>query len=161
MSDAWIHRGTAFLVLLVMSGVGGALGAPPGHLMVTPTDLQWMDNPPTMMPGAKLAVVQGEPTKAGPYVYRLKLPADYRVMPHRHPVDEHLTVLSGTFYLAVGETFDPEKGRQGFPAGSFLVMPAETAHFAWTKEETIVQVHGIGPSGITYVNPADDPRKRP
>ena len=77
------------------------------------------------------------------YVYRLKIPADYKVMPHRHPVDEHLTVLSGTFYLAVGETFDPEKGMQGFPVGSLLVMPAETAHYAWTKEETIVQVHGI------------------
>jgi quercetin dioxygenase-like cupin family protein len=160
MSDAWIQRGTAFLVLLVMSGVGGSLGAQPRHLMMTPTHLQWMDNPPTMMPGAKMAVMQGDPTKAGPYVYRLKIPANYRVMPHRHPVDEHLTVLSGIFYLAVGETFDPEKDRQGFSVGSFLVMPAETAHFAWTKEETIVQVHGIGPSGITYVNPTDDPRKR-
>jgi hypothetical protein len=160
MSDAWISRGTAFLVLLVMSVVGGSLGAQPGHLLLTPTDLQWMDDPPMLMPGAKMAVMQGDPNKAGPYVYRLKLPADYRVMPHRHPADEHLTVLSGTFYLAVGDTFDPERGRQGFPVGGFLVMPAGTAHFAWTKEETIVQIHGIGPSGITYVNPADDPRKK-
>ena len=160
MSGGWIRKGTALLVLLLMSVIGGSLRAQPEHLMMTPTHLKWMDNPPTMMPGAKMAIMQGDPTKFGPYVYRLKIPADYKVMPHRHPVDEHLTVLSGTFYLAVGEKFDPEKGKQGFPVGSFLVMPAETAHFAWTKEETIVQVHGVGPSGITYVNPADDPRKR-
>jgi hypothetical protein len=160
MNGTWIHRGTALLVVFVLSLIGGSPDAQTGHLMVTPTHLKWMDNPPTMMPGAKMAVMQGDPTKAGPYVYRLKIPANYKVMPHRHPVDEHLTVLSGTFYLAVGEKFDPEKGRQGFPVGSFLVMPAEIAHFAWTKEETIVQVHGVGPSGITYVNPADDPRKR-
>jgi len=160
MSGAWIRGETALLVVLVMSVIGGSLGAQPGHLMTTPTHLKWIDDPPMLMPGAKMAVMQGDPTKAGPYVYRLRIPADYNVMPHRHPADEHLTVLSGTFYLAVGETFDPEKGRQGFPMGSFLVMPAETAHYAWTKEETIVQVHGIGPSGITYVNPSDDPRKR-
>src|SRR5262249_13828049 len=107
-----------------------------------------------------MAVLHGDPTKVGPYAYRLKIPDDYRVMPHRHPVDEHLTVLSGTFYIAAGEKFDPEKEKYGFRAGSFVVMPAEMAHYAWTKEETIVQVHGVGPSGITYVNPADDPRKR-
>lgn len=160
MNGGWILRGTALLVVLAMSSIGVSLGAQTGHLMVAPTDLKWMDNPPTMMPGAKMAVMQGDPTKAGPYSYRLKIPAAYKVMPHWHPVDEHLTVLSGTFYLAVGEKFDPEKGRHGFPAGSFLVMPAKIAHFAWTKEETILQVHGVGPSGITYVNPADDPRKR-
>jgi mannose-6-phosphate isomerase-like protein (cupin superfamily) len=160
MNGAWIHRGTALLVVLVMSLIGGSVGAQTGHLMVAPADLKWVDDPPTMMPGAKMAVMQGDPTKAGPYAYRLKIPADYKVMPHRHPVDEHLTVLSGSLYLAVGEKFDAEKGGKGSPAGSFLVMPAETPHFAWTKEETILQVHGIGPSGITYVNPADDPRKK-
>jgi hypothetical protein len=160
MSGAWTRRGTALLVLLVMGSISGSLGAQLGHLMIAPGDLKWMDNPPAMMPGAKMAVMQGDPTKVGPYAYQLKLPADYRVMPHWHRADEHLTVLSGTFYLAVGERFDPDNGSQGFPVGSFLVMPAETAHYAWTKEETIVQVHGVGPSGITYVNPADDPRRR-
>jgi quercetin dioxygenase-like cupin family protein len=131
-----------------------------GHLMIAPAQLAWTDNPPALMPGAKIAVIQGDPSKAGPYAYRLKLPADYRVMPHRHPADEHLTVLSGTFYLAVGERFAPDQDGRGYPAGGFLVMPAGTAHYAWTNEETIVQVHGVGPSGITYVNPADDPRKK-
>lgn len=158
--NPWRRRGTAVLVLLVMSSIGGSLGAQPRHLMIAPAQLTWVDNPPVMMPGARMAVVQGDSTKAGPYAYRLKFPADYRVMPHRHPADEHLTVLSGTLYLAVGERFEPDKGSQGFPVGSFLVMPAETAHYAWTKEETIVQIHGVGPSGITYVNPADDPRRR-
>lgn len=160
MHRAWLHRRTALLVVLVMSLISGFVGAQMGPLMVVPADLKWVDNPPTMMPGAKMAVLQGDPTKAGPYAYRLKIPAGYKVMPHRHPVDEHLTVLSGTLYLAVGEKFDAEKGGKGSPAGSFLVMPAATPHFAWTKEETILQVHAIGPSGITYVNPADDPRKR-
>jgi len=152
--------GTALLLAVATSLIGGAVGAQTGHLMIAPDDLKWVDDPPTMMPGAKMAVLQGDPTKAGPYVYRLKLPAEYKVMPHRHPVDEHLTVVSGTFYLAIGEKFEPEKQEMGFPAGSFLMMPAAMPHFAWTRQETIVQVHGIGPTGITYVNPTDDPRKR-
>jgi hypothetical protein len=110
-------------------------------------------------PGAKIAVIPGDLSKAGLYATRLKFPADYRVMPHWHPVDKQVTVLSETINIGVGEKFDPEKGK-ALPAGSFLVMPAQRHHFAWTKEETIIQVHAIGPTAITHVNLADDPRKQ-
>ena len=158
MHSLGIDKRTAWLVVLAMIVIGGFVAAQPGPILVAPADLKWGDGPPTLPPGTKLAAIEGDPSQAGPYAYRLKLPADSKVMPHRHPVEEHVTVLSGAVYIAVGEKFDAEKGK-AFPSGSFLVMPAQTPHFAWVKEETIIQVHGTGPSGLTYVNPADDPRK--
>lgn len=158
MNNTGTRRRTALLVVLAMTLIGGAASAQTGLLAVAPADLKWEDGPPTLPPGTKIAVMHGDPAKAGPYALRLKFPANYKVMPHRHPIDEHVTVLSGTIYLGVGEKFE-EKGKT-LPAGSFWVMSAETSHFGWTTEETIVQLHGIGPTAITYVNPADDPRKK-
>jgi mannose-6-phosphate isomerase-like protein (cupin superfamily) len=159
MYRVWMHRRTALLVVLGMSVIGGVVGAQTGPLMVTPTELTWVDGPPTIPPGAKMAVIHGDASKAGLYALRLKLPADYKVAPHRHPVDEHVTVISGTVYFGIGEKFEPEKAK-AFPAGSFIIVPAETPHFVWVKEETVIQGHAMGPTGMTYLNPADDPRKK-
>jgi quercetin dioxygenase-like cupin family protein len=125
----------------------------------TPASLKWQDGPPSLPPGAKFAVLEGDPAKAGPFVFRVKLPDGYKVPPHTHPKRERMTVLSGTLYLGVGEKFDTGKGKE-LPAGTYGTWPAGMKHFAWVKGETVLQVHGEGPWTINYVNPADDPRNK-
>ncbi|MDW5444520.1 cupin domain-containing protein [Polaromonas sp. SM01] len=129
-----------------------------GHVMVLPADLKWTDVP-SLPPGAKLAVIEGPMNEANPITFRLKLPADYKIPAHWHPAIEHVTVISGTFNMGTGDMLDPAK-TMPLAAGSVAIMQPKTNHFAWTKEETIVQVHGVGPWGVNYVNPADDPRKK-
>lgn len=114
---------------------------------------------PSLPPGAKIAVIEGPLTEAVPFTFRLKFPADYKIPAHWHPAIEHVTVISGTFNLGTGDKLDAAKTKP-LSAGSVAIMQPKTNHFGWTKEETIVQVHGVGPWGITYVNPADDPRKK-
>jgi hypothetical protein len=128
------------------------------HVMVRPADRSWADGPASLPPGTKVAVIEGDPTQAGPFTLRLRLPARYRIPPHWHPADEHVTVIAGAFHMGLGESYDASKGKR-LPVGSFAVMPAKTAHFAFTKEPAVIQLHGIGPWGINYVNPSDDPRK--
>jgi quercetin dioxygenase-like cupin family protein len=128
------------------------------HVRLTPTEMKWSDAPPSVPPGAKMTVVQGDPTKPNElFTFRLKLPANYKIMPHFHPADEHITVISGAFWMGMGGKYDAAQMKE-LPAGSFAVMPLGHQHFAMTKVETVVQVHAVGPWGITYVNPADDPR---
>jgi quercetin dioxygenase-like cupin family protein len=126
--------------------------------MVTPNDLKWADVP-SLPPGAKVAVIEGPLDQATPFTIRLQLPADYKIPAHWHPAIEHVTVLSGTFNLGMGDKLDPTKTK-ALSAGSMAIMQPKTNHFAWTKEETIVQVHGVGPWAVNYVDPADDPRKK-
>jgi hypothetical protein len=128
------------------------------HIMVTPTDLKWAEVP-SLPPGAKIAVIEGPPTEAVPFTFRLKLPADYKIPAHWHPGIEHVTVISGTFNMGTGDRLDTAKTKP-LAAGSVAIMQPKTNHFGWTKEETIIQVHGVGPWGVTYVNPEDDPRKK-
>jgi hypothetical protein len=131
-----------------------------GHVLVTPDKLKWGPAPPSLPPGAKLAVLDGDPTKAGaPYVLRAKFSDGYRVPPHWHPVDENVTVLKGVLVVGRGEKVD-KKAAKELPAGSFSKMPKGMRHYAWAKGETVIQVHGVGPFEIHYVNPADDPRKK-
>ena len=129
------------------------------HVLVRPDSLKWVAGPPFLQPGAQIAIVSGDPSKEGLYVIRLKLPAGFKVAPHMHPNDENVTVISGTFDIAMGNKFDDAKG-PALRAGGFAIAPKGMAHYAWFTEESIIQIHGIGPSGITYVNPADDPRKK-
>ena len=91
---------------------------------------------------------------------RAKMPDGYKIPPHWHPTDERIVVLQGTLGMGMGEKFDAGAGRE-LPTGSYAVMPAGARHFAWAKGETVIQVSGVGPFEITYVNPADDPRKAP
>ncbi|MCI0595615.1 MAG: cupin domain-containing protein [candidate division Zixibacteria bacterium] len=132
--------------------------ARPDHIMLTEPELKWADAPPSLPPGAKLAVLEGDPAQPGPFTMRIKAPAGYKVPPHWHPADEHVTVISGSFFMGLGDKFD-EKAMKELTPGGFAVMATGTRHFAMTKKETVVQVHGIGPWGINYVNPADDPRQ--
>jgi quercetin dioxygenase-like cupin family protein len=104
-----------------------------------------------------MAVLAGDPAKPGElFTIRAKLPDGYSVPPHTHPTEEQLTVIRGTMLLGMGSTFDATKLRE-LPAGSFARLPTGQPHFNRYKGETIIQLHGIGPYDVIYVNPADDP----
>jgi quercetin dioxygenase-like cupin family protein len=131
-------------------------GAHP-HTFATAKDLKWNDTP--SLPGAKLALIEGPLNEAKPFTMRIKFPANYKIAPHYHSAIEHVTVIKGEFFMGVGEKFQEGKGT-GLKAGDVAIMQPKTPHFAYTKQETEVQVHGVGPWTLTYVNPADDPRKK-
>lgn len=122
-----------------------------------PGDLKWQDGPPSLPPGAKFAVLEGDPAKPGPFVFRVKVPDGYKIPPHTHPKPERVTIISGTFHLGMGDKFDTTKG-EALPAGTYGSWPAGMKHYVWTKGETVVQFHGDGPWVIEYLDPADDPR---
>lgn len=126
---------------------------------VTPDALTWKDNP-NIPKGGQVAILLGDPTRAGEVVVqRVKLPANYQVPPHTHPYAETVTVISGSVGFGMGETFE-KKGELAKP-GTFYAQPAKHAHYVWTgNEEAIIQVQFTGPGGIDYLNPADDPRKK-
>jgi quercetin dioxygenase-like cupin family protein len=125
----------------------------------SPDQLKWQDGPKSIPAGAELALLEGDPTKKGPFVMRLRLPNGYTISLHTHPKTERLTVISGTFNIAMGEKPDKKDARK-MPAGSFGYWPAGMKHFVWADGETVVQLHGVGPWSIQYVNPADDPRNK-
>jgi quercetin dioxygenase-like cupin family protein len=129
------------------------------HITHIPTDLKWTDGPASLPAGIKIAVLEGDLTKPGPFTFRVKFPANYRIPPHFHPGVEHVTVLNGSFYMGFGDAFDESKATQ-LPAGGFAAMQIGTHHYAFTKGETEIQIHSIGPWGITYVNSMDDPRNK-
>jgi quercetin dioxygenase-like cupin family protein len=109
-------------------------------------------------PSVRLAVVVGQPSEPGPYTIRVKVPHGERLMPHKHPEDRVYTVISGVFYIGLGEEFDADK-LQAYPPGAVIVLPGNTPHFHWAKSgEYITQVTAIGPLGLEYLNPKDDPR---
>jgi quercetin dioxygenase-like cupin family protein len=131
------------------------------HIMVRPDELKWEACSPALPAGAQCATIEGDRNAPNVlFTYRVKLPDGFRIAPHFHPADEHLTVIAGTFHMGMGGTVDTTAAK-AMAAGSFMVMPKGEPHYAWTTGETIVQVHAIGPWGLTYVNPADDPRNRP
>ena len=114
---------------------------------------------PAFPPAARLAVLVGDPAKPGPYMVRVKLPGGTRLAPHRHPEDRIYTVISGVFYIGLGETFDEAKLEAHAP-GDVIVLPGGQAHFHWAKSgEYVTQVTAIGPLGMDYVDPATDPRR--
>lgn len=130
------------------------------HLMMNSAELVWGAAPPALPVGASAVVIAGNPAEPGPFTLRLKVPAGYTIAPHYHPTTEHVTVLSGVFSMGTGDAYDA-KALHDLSVGGISVMPAETRHFAHSKGGAIVQVHGNGPFILTYVNPADDPRKAP
>jgi quercetin dioxygenase-like cupin family protein len=120
-------------------------------------DVEWKPFP-AFPPEARLAVLVGDPTKAGPYLIRVKLPGGIKIMPHKHSEDRIYTVMSGVFYVGLGETFDEDK-LGAYAPGSVLVLPGGQSHFHWAKSgEYITQVSAIGPLGFGYVDPVNDPR---
>ena len=151
------------LISLALSTLPIALPAmchadPPGFAQVLPDQLAWTPGKATP-PGGQSAPIYGNPGKPGMFIVRFKQPADYKVAPHRHPEERVYTVMSGTFYIGFGDRFDPE-ALKAYPAGSVFVVPANASHFHWMRSgEAVVQISGVGPSGIDYVDAADDPRK--
>jgi quercetin dioxygenase-like cupin family protein len=126
---------------------------------VLPDDIEWKPFP-AFPPSARLAVIVGKPMEAGPYTIRVKVPHGVKLMPHKHPEDRVYTVISGVFYIGLGEKFD-EGALQAYPPGSVIVLPGNTAHFHWAKSsEYITQVQAIGPLDLEYVSEKDDPRKK-
>jgi len=126
---------------------------------VDPKDLKWEPVPSSLPAGAQRATLSGDPTKAGPFAYRNKWPAGYRIAPHSHPSDEIVTVIQGKLYFGMGDKFDEKAGHELGPGG-VAIVPAGSPHYAWTKEGTIFQVNATGPWGLTFVNPNDDPRNK-
>jgi quercetin dioxygenase-like cupin family protein len=145
--------------LSLVAAATAQMAAKPAHVIVGAAELKWGPAPPVFEKEAQMAVVSGDPSKPGPFVVRLKAPAGFKVMPHFHPTDENITVISGTFALGMGDKFDAAALKELAPGG-FALMPAEMHHFAMAKTAVVVQVHGTGPFALTYVNPADDPSKR-
>jgi anti-sigma factor ChrR (cupin superfamily) len=150
-----LTAGVVFLVTVVVRADQSAPHAPGGHVaIVTPSDIAWRP----LRPGAEIAVVAGNPDRVGePFVMRMRYTGTVRVPPHWHPSDEHITVLSGVFMFGMGERVD-DSAATALAAGAYAFAPAKMPHFAWSKGDTVVQVHGVGPFVINYVNPADAPR---
>ena len=126
---------------------------------ILPEDVDWKPFP-AFPPTARLAVLVGEPTQAGPYTIRVKVPSGVKLMPHRHPEDRIYTVISGVFYIGLGTQFEAEK-LNAYPPGSVVVLPGDTWHFHWAKSgEYVTQVSAIGPLGLEYKEAHDDPRSK-
>ena len=152
---------TAFLggLCLFLTPQAYAQDSHPGaHTMLTPSELQWKDAA-GWPPGTKVTVIEGPMNEAVPFTVRIKFPAGAKIPAHWHPAIEHTTVLSGVLNMGVGDKLDESKTRP-LPVGSISIMQPKTTHFVVFNEETVVQVHGVGPWEINYVNPADDPRKK-
>jgi quercetin dioxygenase-like cupin family protein len=124
---------------------------------VLPDDIDWKPFA-AFPPSVRLAVLVGQPSEAGPYTIRVRAPHGVKLMPHQHPEDRVYTVISGVFYIGLGDQFDTDK-LQAYPPGSVIVLPGNTSHFHWAKSgEYVTQVSAIGPLGLEYVDPKDDPR---
>jgi hypothetical protein len=142
---------TRVLSLLLAAAVAAGLQAPDhgGHRALAPDGVEWAPLGPTM----SVAILSGVPQQDGsPFVLRLKLAGGATVAPHWHPVDEHLTVLSGRFHMGTGERFDKAAG-DALDPGAYALMPKSAVHFAWVEEETVVQIHGVGPFKTYFVEP--------
>ncbi|MGH7449258.1 MAG: cupin domain-containing protein [Longimicrobiales bacterium] len=132
----------------------------PQAIVVHANSLEWGPAPASLPAGARAAVIEGDPSKAGLFTMRLSLPAGYRIAPHHHPVWEHVTVLEGSFNVGMGEKVDASGDGVRLTAGSFGALPPGMRHYAWTTEPTVLQLHAEGPWRLVYVDPADDPRSK-
>lgn len=127
------------------------------HVIENASGAKWGQAPPMLPPGAQMAVLAGDPTKAMPYTVRLKFPANYFVPAHSHPEDENVAVVSGQLFIHMGAGRD-RTGSKGLTPGGFALMPTGAVHSAYTTEETTILLYGQGPVEFKYVNAADDPR---
>jgi hypothetical protein len=147
---------TTVLALLWCATILAAAPAPPQNVF-SPDQIKFGPAPPMLPSGAQLAVLEGDPTGSlGDFTIRLKMPDGYRIAPHWHPKRENVTVISGSFKVGMGDSFDASK-MDAFPAGSFAYMEPSMHHYGMAVGETVVQVHGVAPFQINYVNPGDDP----
>ena len=149
----------ALLSAIVLALCINATAFAQGHVIQTLSEATWGDAPPMLPPGAKIAVLSGNPMGNSSYTVRLKFPANYKIPAHSHPTDENVTVVSGSLYIGMGDKLN-EKGGKHLGVGGYALMPANMNHFAYTKKETIILLHGQGPVEFKYVNPKDDPRNK-
>lgn len=145
--------------ILLSTVVVAAIALQPVRSIAQAQDLKWGPAPAVFPAGAKMAVLQGDPSKPQPVTVRLDMPNGYTIAPHFHPTDEAVTVIQGTFLIGMGDKVEKSK-TMAFPAGGFAVAPTGQHHYAIAQGRTIVQVNLIGPFALTYVNPADDPSKK-
>jgi hypothetical protein len=145
----------AALALAVVGAAAHAF-AQAGHVLVPADKVQWGPAPPVLPAGAEIAVLEGNPSEAGPVTLRLRLPANYRVPPHWHSMLERVTVLSGSFHVGMGDVLD-QQASQTLAPGGFVSLPAKMHHYAWASAPTVVQINLEGPFDIFYVNPKDNP----
>ena len=170
-------RSFVLIAVLVLNGCGG--GATPAPMASAPIAVptvaaavaytpansvpqafQWTKAPAAYPVGAEIVVIEGDTSKTGPFTLRLRFPDGYALPPHSHPIDEHVTVIQGTFVVGMGVSGKRETAVE-MPAGSFILIPNKTQHYVFARGITIVQAHGVGPSALNYENPADDPRATP
>ncbi len=145
----------ALLIASVGTRDSWAKTGPLEPIYVSPADVVWKDAP-SAGPRAKIVVLEGDMAKAEPFTARISVPAGLEIAPHTHPTTERVTIISGTLHLGHGAKLDRSK-TMAFPAGSFIVMPPGMPMFAFCEEETVIQLNGVGPWGIFYLNPEDDP----
>jgi quercetin dioxygenase-like cupin family protein len=136
-----------------------ATQAEEGHKLVTAKEIKWSPGPPSIPPGAQIAVLYGDPSKDSLFSMRIKVPKGYRIAPHTHPKPEIVTVISGTARLGMGDSGDPAKAKV-LPAGSFFALSPGTPHYFSADVDTVIQLNSVGPWSLTYVNPKDDPRQK-
>jgi hypothetical protein len=150
--------GLILSVILLGSPIAQAQDQSPAYARVVPADLKWSPLP-SMPKGAQIAVLHGSPAKPGLFTIYVKLPANFKLPVHSHPDERVRTIISGTYYSAIGDKVDSSK-LMAFPPGTFSHVPPKVWQFAETKnEEVVFQITGIGPTGIDYLNATDDPRK--
>jgi len=148
-----------FLVLALFAVAAALFAAQPSLAQnaFTPDQVKYGPAPPFLNAGAQLAVLEGDPMAAsGDFTVRLKMPDGYRIAPHTHPNRENVTVLSGTIKVGMGDQFDASK-MMSFGAGSFAYLDPSMHHYAASSGETVIQIHGMSPLKVNYINPADDP----
>jgi hypothetical protein len=160
MNTRWLLGVVTFLAIGLPAWAAEDKAAlPPDHAIFAPGNIQWAAAPASIPSGARMAVLKGDPSKEGIFVLRLSVPAGYRIMPHWHPAYENVTVISGEANIGMGSIFDKSKGHK-IPAGGFGYLAPQMHHFFFTEVETVIQLHGIGPWQLYYINPDDDPRKK-
>src|SRR3974390_2448169 len=134
--------------VLLAQNSGMSMGSAPSHIIVTTDQIKWTPGPPGLPAGCMMCVLDGDPGKAQLFTIRAKMPANYNIPAHWHSIDEHITVLSGGFYIGAGDKLDKAAAARIGP-GDFTMLPAKMHHFAASDGETIIQIHGMGPFDIT------------
>jgi len=149
---------SALVTAAVLSAGGTATAAGTGDNPIVNLDqATWGPAPPSLPPGAELAVLSGDPAKKGHFVIALRGPAGYTIPPHWHSTDEHVTVLSGTFTMGMGDSVDASKGT-ALTAGGYALMPQRMHHWAMATAPFVIQVQAQGPFDIRYISSSDDPK---
>lgn len=155
-----LRSGVALLMGIALTALSSplALSDHSGIHTITTESLKWRKFP-NLPQAIELATVFGDPSKPGPYVFRARMPEGTQLMPHRHPDERRVTVLTGTYLSGVGENYDLGKATE-YPVGSFYVTPGNAPHYSFARTDVIVQEEGSGPTGMAYVHDDDDPRDR-